>query len=274
MEHEGEHMIKNMNIAALVLDERLQSRVQINQEVIEEYAHDIEAGDNFPPALVFFDGVHYYLTDGYHRYHAFKKANRASISCEIVNGTFRDAQLHAAGVNAKHGQRRTYADKRKAVMTLLEDFEWQQWSNAKIAQKCGVSTAFVSNLRNSGSAPRPDKVKYTTPTGEVATKVRAPGRKKKVEAPPEPKEDRSGELIDVLTKENQDLSEKLALSQMPGTEEEKNAAANIIAEQRERIRILEIELVAVKASRDAFQTENSQLKKQVAMLNRKIKELT
>ena len=47
-------MIKNMNIAALVLDERLQSRVQINQEVIEEYAHDIEAGDNFPPALVFF----------------------------------------------------------------------------------------------------------------------------------------------------------------------------------------------------------------------------
>jgi hypothetical protein len=59
---------------------------------------------------------------------------------------------------------------------------------------------------------------------------------------------------------------------MGGTEEDKASAAAIIAEQKERIRVLEIELVAVKASRDAFQAEANQMRKQIAMLNRKLKE--
>ena len=53
---------------------------------------------------------------------------------------------------------------------------------------------------------------------------------------------------------------------------DKASAAAIIAEQKERIRVLEIELVAVKASRDAFQAEANQMRKQIAMLNRKLKE--
>lgn len=273
-------MIKNMNIAALVLDERLQSRVEINEETVSDYAHDVEKGDVFPPLTVHFDGVHYYLTDGFHRYHANKRANKVSVACEIINGTFRDAQLYSAGVNAKHGLRRTYADKRKSVMSLLEDFEWQQWSNAEIARRCGVSPTFVANLRNSSQAPKTDKVKYTTPSGGVATKARAPGRPGKKPAAPEPKpeepkqeiENGEKELIEVLTKENQDLSARLAIAHMGGTEEDKASAAVIIAEQKERIRVLEIELVAVKASRDAFQAEANQMRKQIAMLNRKLKE--
>jgi cell division septum initiation protein DivIVA len=35
--------------------------------------------------------------------------------------------------------------------------------------------------------------------------------------------------------------------------------------------VLKIELVAVKKSRDMFQSENAQLKKQVAMLQKKLK---
>lgn len=267
-------MLKPMNLAALVLDEKLQSRVEINQDAVDDYAYAMEEGDKFPALTVFFDGVHYYLADGYHRYHAAKKAGKASHECEIINGTFREAQLYATGVNAKHGMRRTYADKRKAVMTFLDDFEWSQWSNAEIARRANVSAPFVANLRNSG---KPETVKYTTPTGKVAERKAKTSKKepepelKGPEIKPEPTFDPRDELIETLTKENTDLSDRLAVAATDGTEEEKKLAQTTISELREKVRILEIELVAVKSSRDTYQAENAQLKKQVQMLNKKLK---
>lgn len=134
-------MNKVLNIGALVLDQKLQSRTEINEQTIEDYADAIKMGDEFPPVLAYFDGVHYYLTDGYHRYHAHKKAEKVSILCAVVNGTFRDAVLHATGVNAKHGMRRTHADKRKAVMTLL-------------TTSSGVIGAMQRSPGSAASAPR------------------------------------------------------------------------------------------------------------------------
>ena len=58
-----------------------------------------------------------------------------------------------------------------------------------------------------------------------------------------------------------------------GTAEEKDLAATLIGEQKEEIRLLKIELVALKKSRDMFQSENAQLKKQVAMYQKKLKAL-
>lgn len=271
--------MKTMNIGALVLDPKLQSRAEINEDTVTEYAEAIEAGDQFPPVEVTFDGIHYYLTDGYHRYHAHKRAGKVSIACDVVNGTFRDAVLRATAVNSKHGMRRTWADKRKAVMTLLEDFEWSQWSNSEIARQCGVSAPFVANLRNAGEKPASEKVKYKTKTGEVKEKAKAAGRKAKEEplqAPaPEPQQeqhDERREAIDMLIKENEDLKDRLAVAAMDGTEEEKALAKETIDDLREKVRVLEIELTAVKTSRDTFQSENAQLKKQVSMLQRKLKQ--
>jgi FtsZ-binding cell division protein ZapB len=51
----------------------------------------------------------------------------------------------------------------------------------------------------------------------------------------------------------------------------KAEAAQLIDDLREENRLLRIEIEAVKKSRDQFQAENAQLKKQVAMLNKKIK---
>lgn len=277
-------MNKVMNIGALVLDAKLQSRIEIDEATVSEYADSIKTGDEFPPVLVYFDGINYYLTDGYHRYHAHKRAEKVSILCDVVNGTFRDAVLRATGVNSKHGMRRTHADKRKAVMTLLDDFEWSDWSNAEIARQCGVSPTFVANLRDSGG---PAEVKYKTSGGNVATKAKAPGRaakepKKKEpelkepaqQEPPKAEEfDPRDELIEHLTKENEDLTMNLALAHMGGTEEQQNEAREIINALREEIRVLKIELVAVKQSRDTFQSENQQLKQQVAMQQRQLKKL-
>lgn len=271
-------MIKVLNLGALVLDPKLQSRVETNEQTIEEYAEAIKLGDEFPALLSYFDGTHYWLVDGYHRYHAHKKAGKAGVSCEIVNGTFTDAVLRATSVNSKHGMRRTYADKRKAVMTLLDDFEWSQWSNAEIARHCEVSPTFVANLRDSGG---PEEVKYKTATGKVMTKAKAPGKTKEPElkepAKPEPGKfevdvyDPRDELIEHLQKENDELTMNLALSHMGGTEEEKAEAREIINTLRETIRVLEIELAAVKQSRDTFQSENQQLKQQCSMYQRQLK---
>jgi hypothetical protein len=273
------HM-KVMNIAALVLDPRLQSRVEINEDTVAEYAIDIEAGDQFPPVIVFFDSTHFYLADGYHRYYGHKRAGKVSIQCEVINGTIRDAIYYSTAVNAKHGMRRSYADRRKAVMTLLEDFEWSLKSNTEIAKHVGVSVSFVSNLRNT-SGKMPDKVQYTTPSGETKTKVKASGRpaKPKEEPPvqqeepvlPPPDYKAHEELIETLTKENAELTQRLAVSAMEGTDEEKQAANELITDLTEKLRIAEIEIVSLKGSRDRFQNECAQLKKQVAAQQRQLK---
>lgn len=272
--------MKVMNIAALVLDPRLQSRVEINEDTVAEYAIDIEAGDQFPPVIVFFDSTHFYLADGYHRYYGHKRAGKVSIQCEVINGTIRDAIYYSTAVNAKHGMRRSYADRRKAVMTLLEDFEWSLKSNTEIAKHVGVSVSFVSNLRNT-SGKMPDKVQYTTPSGETKTKVKASGRpaKPKEEPPvqqeepvlPPPDYKAHEELIETLTKENAELTQRLAVSAMEGTDEEKQAANELITDLTEKLRIAEIEIVSLKGSRDRFQNECAQLKKQVAAQQRQLK---
>lgn len=277
---------KILNLGAIVLDDRLQSRTEISEENVADFAHDMDQGDKFPAITVHFDGINYYLTDGFHRYFATKRTNKTSILCDVIHGTFRDALLYSTGVNSKHGMRRTYADKRKAVMILLEDFEWSQWSNAEIARQCGVSAPFVKNLRESGGQ-KPETVKYTTSTGEVAERKatsKSGGKEpveKKAEAPkkqepePEPQQDSqldaSKELIEMLQTENQELRDKLALGFLEGSEQDKALAKQTIDELREQVRILEIELVAVKRSRDTFQNENHQMRKQITMLQKKLK---
>ena len=250
-------MIKTFNLGVLVLDQKLQSRVEIDETAVSEYAEAIAAGDEFPPVLAFFDGIHYYLTDGYHRYHAHKRAGKASIKVEVINGTFRDAIFHATSVNSKHGMRRSNADKRKAVMTLLEDFEWEGMSSSEIAKHCGVSAAFVSGLRNVTGKQTEGTIKYRDKDGEIKEKKKAAGRPAKEKEPElkgpevkpeEPQHDERQEAIDMLIAENEDLKARLAVAAMDATPEEKAMAEQTINELREEIRLTKIELTAVKVT--------------------------
>jgi hypothetical protein len=273
-------MNKVMNIGALVLDERLQSRTEINEETVSDYAEAILEGADFPPVLVYFDGINYYLTDGYHRLFAHKRAEKVSILCSVVQGTLRDAVFHSTGVNTDHGMRRTYADKRKAVMTLLDDFEWEGMSNSQIAKHCRVSPTFVSDLRKGVGKDTGDTVKYTSPSGKVMEKKKAPGRAPKEPelkgpevTPPPVQDDQNQEAIDMLLAENEELKARVAVVAMEGTPEEKQAATELINELREELRITKIELAAVKQSRDQYQSENSQLKSQCAAYQRQLKKL-
>lgn len=126
-----------------------QPRAAIDYQVVSDYAAAMAAGDIFPPVIVIFDGVTYWLADGFHRYHAARASGATEITVDVRTGSVRDAVLLSVGANAQHGLRRTNADKRKSVETLLADPEWRAWSDNKVARQCGVSHPFVGEVRRS-----------------------------------------------------------------------------------------------------------------------------
>ena len=78
-------------------------------------------------------------------------------------------------------------------------------------------------------------------------------------------------IVEALTEENTKLKTKLALHFMDATEEDKKAAEHLFYEQRDEINVLNIELVAVKQSRDEYQHENRKLKRRILTLEKQSK---
>lgn len=257
-------MIKSINIKAIRIDGGTQSREKLDQTVVDEYAELMKEGTEFPPISVVHDGNEYYLSDGFHRLLAAQKAGKASINCDVLTGTLRDAILYSLSANSSHGLRRTVEDRRKAVMTMLEDFEWSEWSDREIARQCHVSHPFVAKLR---AAMKPAEKKggnITTPKAE---------KKEPKAAEPEVEEhDPQKEVIDELVERNNQLEKRLAVELMEATPEEKAKAKDLIEELQEQVKQLTIENQALSVSRDTFQAENAQLKRQVKMLQKKLKD--
>jgi predicted RNase H-like nuclease (RuvC/YqgF family) len=148
---------------------------------------------------------------------------------------------------------------------LLDDFEWGDLSVNEMARICAVSPQLVLAVKQEMDGG----VKVST------VKTNAPKKPAKlnnvVEAPVENLTPERDEAVQELVAENQRLSDRLAVEAMEASEEEKQAAGETISELREQIRILEIENQSLKISRDTFQRENSELKRTVASLQRKLK---
>lgn len=259
-------MIKGINIKAIRIDGGTQSREKIEQSVVDEYAELIKEGVVFPPISVVHDGNEYYLADGFHRLLATQKAGMASIQCDVLTGTLRDAVLYSLSANSSHGLRRTLEDRRKAVMTMLEDFEWSEWSDREIARQCHVSHPFVAKMR-AGMKPEAKPV-----TGNVTTPKAEKKAEPKVEEQAMEDHDPQKEVIDELVQQNEKLEQRLAIELMEATPEEKQKANDLIGELREQVKQLTIENQALSVSRDTFQAENAQLKRQVKMLQKKLKD--
>lgn len=136
-----------LEISLIQVGRATQSRVKLNQKLIDEYAEAITEKANFPPLTVFYDGTHYWLADGFHRLEAAKKTLASTIAVDIRQGTQRDAVLYSVGANATHGLKRSNTDKRRAVLTLLSEPEWSQWSNNEVAKQCCVAEGLVRKLK-------------------------------------------------------------------------------------------------------------------------------
>src|SRR5690625_7499820 len=114
-----------IQIGRIQIDGGTQPRENISEDVVSEYAEAMLDGDKFPPIVVYNDGAKYWLADGFHRYHVSVKAGFKDIEAEVTSGTRRDAILYSVSANAKHGNRRTNADKRTSVLRMLSVAEWR-----------------------------------------------------------------------------------------------------------------------------------------------------
>jgi hypothetical protein len=267
----------NLGLEKIRIDCGTQARAQINQDVVTDYTEALKNGAQFPDITVYFDGVSYYLADGFHRYLAAKAAGSPNISTTIINGTLRDAVLFSVGANFDHGLHRTNADKRKAVEMMVQDLEWGDWSDREIAKQCHVSNHLVAQVRKELGMVK-DEVKF-----ERAGKTHVAQKKDPKQEPAEEElkdlvaefanddNDTMHAAMEMLQAENIALSDKLAVASLDGDEIAKQLAESTIKDLRAQIRLLEIELKAVIQSRDSFQAENAQLKKQVASVTKKLR---
>ena len=140
---------KSIKLTNINLNKSTQARIKINSEIVSEYAELIKNGTHFPPIIVFEDITgKKHIADGWHRFKATKSAKIPEIECEIKQGSLRDAILFSLSANSTNGLRRTNEDKRKAVLTLLNDDEWKNYSTRQIGELAGVSNATVSRIKN------------------------------------------------------------------------------------------------------------------------------
>ena len=145
--------VVELELNQLRIDGGTEQRAAINEETVAEYNEALRNGAKFPEVVVFKDGATYWLTDGFHRYHAHRRAGRDKIAADVREGKLREAMLYSVGANADHGLRRTNADKRKAVTTMLTNElvsandDGFPWSDRTIARMCGVSHEFVRKVR-------------------------------------------------------------------------------------------------------------------------------
>ena len=169
------NLYKSINLIHITIDSNLQQRVKLDNYVIDDYA-DIyrcaegsaySEGTELPPITVWncTEDNKVYLVDGFHRVEAAKQAGITELPFIEKSGTYREALLFSLTVNATHGLRRSNEDKRKAVMTLLEDSEWSQWSNVAIAKQCGVSESFVRKIKKDSHFVLCEVTTYTNKHG-------------------------------------------------------------------------------------------------------------
>jgi hypothetical protein len=242
-----------LELASIRVDGGTQSRLELSQEVVNEYAEHMAEGDIFPAVIVFQDGSNYWLADGFHRYFATKKNKGKTIKADVQVGTHEEAILFSFTANSNRGLRMTSADKRNIVIRMLTNKTWGGWTDAAIARHVGITGMTVGRIRkglNKAEKPKKERV----PKQEIYR--------------PEPAQEDSrveelSDTVDQLAQENERLKDKIAVGQWDATEIEKIDVQELIESLREQIRVLEIDNKALRESRDMYQARNAELMKAV-----------
>lgn len=126
--------IEVLDLAKIRVDGGTQARVHLDDTVIREYTELMEAGVEFPPLRTWFDGEHYWLSDGFHRVAAATRSGKQQLTAEVLCGTLEEARWDSYRVNASHGLRRTKADIREIVKKALGHPQALRMSSNQIAR--------------------------------------------------------------------------------------------------------------------------------------------
>lgn len=195
----------------ITLNGGTQVREAIDEQQVGRLMEAYESGrlPKVPALLVYADGDNLWLVDGFHRHEALRRLGRVRVACEVRIGTHREAVLESKGVNAEHGLPRSRADKRRAVVSLLEDTEWNQWSDRALAKAARVSNTYVSALRQElATAAGVNADTSTTRKGLDGKTYEVPARPAKTEAPPAAPKLETRALIEAIEATEAELHRK------------------------------------------------------------------
>jgi ParB-like chromosome segregation protein Spo0J len=280
--------VKKLNLLNIRTDGGTQPRLELDQNLVKEYAEVMREGVVFPPVEVFHDGSEYWLVDGFHRYFGYKANGLTSIEAIVHTGTLREAQFYAWKANNKHGNRLKAEDIRAILRIMLTDEEYSKWSNNHIAKELDISSMTVGRVRvamqEEAKTPAQTTVTYVDKHGNTTTmktdkkkKATTPTTKPDVTtANPEVKEleQKVKELattVNTLAEENTVMRDKIAVGQWDASEIEKIDAEETIKNLREQIRVLEIDNKSMRESRDIYQNENAEMMRTIKSLKAKLK---
>ena len=140
--------MKKIKLDDIRIDGGTQCRVVVDQPTVYTYLEHMKEGDEFPMMETVFDGATHWLTDGFHRYHAYKLLGIKEVTIKYKPGTRDDAVLMALKANSKHGKTLTNEDKRNKVNMALSIEGYDQKSNYEIAKLCELSQSFVASVRD------------------------------------------------------------------------------------------------------------------------------
>ena len=288
--------MKTMNLEFLRTDGNTQARVQLDQNIVNEYAEHMKDGDKFPELVAYHDGSDYWLADGFHRYFAYKSASIKEAEVEVRSGTLEDAQLFAYSANCRRGLSMSSEDNRNVIILMLKHPKWSLWSYSEISKHVGVSRMTVGRIAKT-LEPNPDAStvkQFVNKHGSISTIDTAKINKPKpvVERPVGTKPDSStiderqmqiaqltdrisefSEVITELSSENDNLKDKIAIGQWDASDFEKVDIEETVANLRETIRVLEIDNKSLREGRDMYQNRNAELMSMVKSLQNKIKKL-
>lgn len=254
-------MSKPIDINKIRIDGGTQSRKQVYEDTVTGYTEALLEGATMPPVVVFNDGKDLWLADGFHRYHAHKRASVRAIECEVHTGTKRDAFIYSRGANSEHGLPRTNEEKRMVVISLLDDIEYADSSDRDIAKICKVSHMTVGRIKKALELNKKQKLP-PPPPARPSTKAPEP------EQPEERTEqDRIAEIateMQAMAEENAKLKDQLAIVDMDIDDGAKAQVTTTIEELRAEVKDLELQLKAVTISRNDFQNKFAETVKQVA----------
>ncbi|WP_198374060.1 ParB/RepB/Spo0J family partition protein [Neoroseomonas rubea] len=114
------HEPEEIEVGEVIIDQRLQPRLQQNFQTIIRYKEALEDGVCFPPITVArIDGL-LLLVDGFHRLKAHSAAGKATIEAVILEGVTREeAFFEAVIANTQHGLGLTKEEKRAAFRRYI-----------------------------------------------------------------------------------------------------------------------------------------------------------
>jgi len=277
--------IFQLPLVSIVIDKEFQSRVALDTSVIEEYKDSILREEELPPVEVYEVDEKYYLIDGFHRFYAYRKLNRTSIPTLLLEGNHSKAFQASLKANTTHGLRRSLADKHNIVRKALDDFEFGCMSDRELSYELKVSTKLIKKIREqSGIEKVPNKhttLRNLKLKNEENSDVRKVAHQDLAYDTSDfglgdtnlLEKELKEEAIQSLIAENESLNHRLAIKAFTGTDEEKNALCEEVDKLKEQVKLLTIENKALTTSRNTYQQENAQLKKQIHMMNKEIKAL-